>query len=303
MSASDTAPPAVRVRVPASSANLGPGFDVLAVAVDLHLDVIATPFDGRRVVAVGEGAGDVPTGDDNLVWRAVQAFCDAFSVDPPAVTLHCDNAVPLRRGLGSSAAAVVAGLVLARAATATPAADQRLIDLAAGFEGHADNAAAAVLGGIVVAGHGPARRFEPSRNLRPVVCIPDRRASTAAARRLVPGQVGLETMIATVRRSTLVLAGLTGLAAWDPALMRDDVHEPPRLDAMPDSGRLVAAARDAGLGAALSGAGPSVLVVAPAEDHDIGDRVAQLAGPTWRTVPLRWDRAGARAEATTTADA
>lgn len=286
----------VRVRVPASSANLGPGFDVLAAAVDLHIAVLATRFDGRRVVAAGEGTADVPDGDDNLIWQAMCAFCDAHGVAVPQVTLHCDNQIPLQRGLGSSAAAAVAGLALARRLTGTQVGNQVLIDLAAEMEGHADNAAAAVLGGLVVAGGGPARRFEPSRSLRPILCVPDARAATSAARRLLPAGVAMPTVVETVRRSTLVLAGLAGFAAWDPSVMRDAIHEPPRLEAMPGSQHLVDAAREAGFAACLSGAGPAVLVVVPSDDHVTAERLAAIAGDGWRVEPLRWDRAGARVD-------
>jgi homoserine kinase len=286
----------VHVRVPASSANLGPGFDVLAVAIDLPLHVTAVSFNGRRVVATGEGAADVPDGPDNLVWRALVAFCAAHDVPVPDVTLRCDNQIPLERGLGSSAAAAVAGLALARRLTAVPASDHDLIARATAFDGHPDNAAAAVLGGVVVAGERRARRFDPSRSLRPIVCVPAERASTAEARGLVPSRVPLDTMVATARGTALVLAGLTGMNAWDPAVMRDQVHEPPRLRAMPQSGRLVDAVRDAGDAACLSGAGPSVLVVVPADDHGAADRLAALAGDAWQVLPVAWDRAGARVD-------
>lgn len=296
MSAPIAAGHMVHARVPASAANLGPGFDVLAAALDMHIDVLATPYDGRRVIAAGEGTAEVPDGDDNLIWRALCAFCDAHDVAVPYITLHCDNRIPLQRGLGSSAAAVVAGLALARRLTGTAVGDQVLIDLAAELEGHADNAAAAVLGGLVVAGEGTARRFEPARSLRPIVCVPVQRSSTRAARQLLPAGVPVPTMVDTVRRSTLVLAGLAGFAAWDPAVMRDAIHEPPRLDAMPGSRRVVNAARDAGLAACLSGAGPSVLVVVANDDHLTAERLAAIAGDGWRVQPLAWDRAGARVD-------
>jgi homoserine kinase len=286
----------VTVRVPASSANLGPGYDVLGVALDLSLVVEARPFDGRRVAAAGEGEGELPADDDNLVWRAVRAFCDVFGHDVPDVTLHCDNHIPLQRGLGSSSAAAVAGLVVARALCSAPVADQDLIDLATQLEGHADNAAAAVLGGLVVAGPvGPARRFEPARSLRPVVCIPQTRLATSAARALVPTQVPLPTAIASIRRSTLVVAGLSGAASWDPSAMTDDLHEPPRLAAMPASRALIEAARADGHGACLSGAGPSVLVVTSAEDDAVG-RIRELAGHAWTVVGSAWNRTGALVE-------
>lgn len=286
----------VRVRVPASSANLGPGFDVLAVAVDLTLEVTAVPFGGRRIVASGEGADDLEDDDSNLIWRSVVVFCTTHGVDVPDVTLLCDNEIPLERGLGSSAAAAVAGLALARRLTSVRVGNHDLIDHATALEGHADNAAAAVLGGLVVAGDGPARRFEPSRSLRPIVCIPDERSSTSAARGLVPDQVALQTMVHAARGTALVLTGLAGIAAWDPTVMRDTVHEPPRLAAMTGSRRLVHAVRADGYAACLSGAGPSVLVVVAADDHAAIDRVTALAGADWRVVGAGWDRAGARVD-------
>jgi homoserine kinase len=287
----------LHVRVPASSANLGPGFDILAVALDLTLQVRAEPYDGRRVVCAGEGAADLPGNEDNLVWRAVLAFCDAHAVDVPHVTLHCDSQIPLQRGLGSSAAAAVAGVTLASRLTGVTVADPRRIELATTLEGHPDNAAAAVLGGLVVAGpDGTAHRFEPTRGLRPIVCIPEQRASTTAARGLVPPDVPLATTVATARGTALVLAGLAGMSAWDPTVMTDLVAEPPRLAAMSGSRRLIEAARDAGHGACLSGAGPSVLVVVAHDAHDVAGWLGDVAGPGWRVLPVRWDGAGARAE-------
>jgi homoserine kinase len=285
----------VTVRVPASSANLGPGFDVLAVALSLSLVVHARPYDGRRVSAEGEGARDVPDDDGNLIWRSVRAFCDVYGAEMPDISLHCENEIPLARGLGSSSAAAVAGLVVARALTEMPVADQDIIDIATQLEGHADNAAAAVLGGLVVAGPtGRARRFEPTRSLRPVVCIPPDRSSTDETRGLLPSEVPLETMTSTARGTALVLAGLAGLAAWDPAVMVDDVHEPPRLRTMAGSRDVIAAARAAGYGACLSGAGPTVLVIADNDDTEVEAMLQAATGDDWQVEPLRWDRAGAR---------
>lgn len=298
MTADDDAVPRLQVRVPASSANLGPGYDVLAVALDLPLRITATAFDGRHVVASGEGADEVPGDDGNLIWRSIVAFCEVYGADVPEVTLHCDNPIPLERGMGSSAAAVVAGLTLARRLTRVAVGDQEVIDLATQLEGHPDNVAAALLGGLVVAGTtGRSRRFEPTRSLRPLVCVPGQRASTAATRDLVPQHVPLATTVATARRTALVLAGLTGMAGWDPRAMRDDVHEPPRLEAMAGSRALVDAARAAGLGACLSGAGPSVLVIVDDDDRVTAGWLAEIAGDAWRVEELRWDRAGARVDA------
>jgi len=285
------------VRVPASSANLGPGFDVLAVALDLPLVVHAEPYDGHRVVTSGEGAEELPRDDGNLIWQSVRAFCDVYGAQVPEVTLMCENDIPLERGLGSSAAAAVAGLVLARKLTGVAVGDQDVIDLAAQLEGHADNAAAAVLGGLVVAAPtGRARRFDPTRSLRPIVCIPPQRSATSATRGLVPSEVTLENMVGTARRTALVLAGLAGMTAWDPSTMFDEVHEPPRLAAMLESQDLLVAAREAGYGACLSGAGPSVLVITETGDAAAAERLRDVAGADWRIEPLGWDRSGASSD-------
>jgi homoserine kinase len=283
----------VPVEVPASSANLGPGFDALAVALDLRLRVEAVPREERRVVAAGDGADELPAGDDNLIWRALVAFCAWAGVAVPDVSLRSHNAIPLERGLGSSAAAAVAGVVLARALTGAPAADGDLTALAADLEGHPDNAAAAVLGGLVVALDGRARRLTPTPALRPVVCVPTARQSTEAARGLLPAAVPLPDAAANAARAALVVAGLAGALALDPAAMTDVLHEPVRLAAMPATGRLVRALRDEGVAACLSGSGPTVLAVVPARDDDAVAAVSAAAGDGWAVTATRWNHAGA----------
>ncbi|HWB71644.1 MAG TPA: hypothetical protein VG452_05455 [Egibacteraceae bacterium] len=175
----------------------------------------------------------------------------------------------MERGLGSSAAAAVAGLALGRALTGGGGRDQDLVDLAGQLEGHADNAAAAVLGGLTVCLGGRAVRLEPSDGLRPLLCVPASRQSTAVARSLLPDTVALAEAAANGARAAMVLAGLCGAAAWEPAAMTDALHEPARLAAMPGSGALVAALRDAGIASCLSGA------------------------DGFQVRPSRWDRAGA----------
>ncbi|MPZ88021.1 MAG: homoserine kinase [Nitriliruptorales bacterium] len=283
----------VGVQVPASSANLGPGFDALAVALDLPLIAWTTDREERRVLAEGEGADELPAGEENLVWRALVAYCDWAGTPPPEISVRVRSAIPLQRGLGSSAAAAVAGAALARAFTGGGGGDQDLIDLAAALEGHADNAAAAVLGGLCVVVDGCAHRLEPSETLRPIACIPTARQSTEAARGLLPDEIPLGEAAANAARTATVLAGLSGTMAWRPEAMRDILHEPPRLAAMVASGALVEAVRSVGLGACLSGAGPSVLVIAPAGNGEAASLVARLAGPDWMVRSLRWDRAGA----------
>lgn len=284
---------AVGIEVPASSANLGPGFDAFAVALDVHLLVWTVPREEQRVLAEGEGAGELPADDANLVWQALLAYCERFDAPVPDVSLRTRNDIPLERGMGSSAAAAVAGVALARALTRAGGRNADLIDLAAGFEGHADNAAAAVLGGVIVAVDGTARRLEPIDDLRPVVCVPQGRQSTAEARGLLPQEVPLRVAATNAARAAVVLAGLTGGMAWDPAAMVDALHEPSRLQAMAPSGALVQALREGGIGACLSGAGPSVLAIVPRRDADAARRIAELAGEGWQVRPADWDRAGA----------
>ena len=287
-------PPAeisLRVEVPATSANLGPGFDALAAALDLRLVVHTTARGPDRVTTQGEGAGELATGDDNLVWRALAEWCRRNGAAPPDVSLLVNNPIPLERGLGSSAAAAVAGLALGRAITGGD--DAAVIAAASELEGHPDNAAAAVLGGLVCVVDGRALRLEPTEALRPVVCIPAGRQSTAAARALLPPTVPLADAAANGARTAAVLAGLAGVASFDPAAMRDVLHEPPRFSAMPATGHLVTLLREMGIAACLSGAGPAVLAVVPSRDDAEVGRIRVAAGDEWHVLGCGWDRAGA----------
>jgi homoserine kinase len=282
-----------RVEVPASSANLGPGFDAFAVALDVTLVVETTALGERRVVAQGDGAAELPADEGNLIWRAFAAYCDWAGVATPEVGLRTRNDIPLERGMGSSAAAAVAGVALARAVTGGGGRDADLVRLAATLEGHADNAAAAVLGGLCVVVDGTPHRLEPTDALRPVVCVPRSRQSTTEARGLLPEKVAHADAAANGARAAVVLAGLAGAMAFDPAAMTDVLHEPPRLAAMGETGRLVAALRGDGFAACLSGAGPTVLAVVPNGDDTVLDRVRACAGEEFDVRGLRWHRSGA----------
>jgi homoserine kinase len=283
------------VEVPASCANLGPGFDAFAAAVDIYLNAWTEPRGEVRVRCEGQGADELACSEDNLVWRCFVAYCERFGADVPDVSLRVRSDIPLERGLGSSAAAAVAGVALGRAATRAGGSDHDLIDLAARLEGHPDNAAAAVLGGIVACGAGRAKRFEPAPGLRPVVCVPRSRQSTAAARGILPADVPLADAARNAGRAALVLAGLTGGCAFDPAQMVDELHEPARLRAMPETGALVGRLRAEGYAACLSGAGPTVLAVVGARDAAALAAVCAAAGDGWDVRPSDWNRAGVTA--------
>jgi len=281
------------VRVPATSANLGAGFDAFGVALSLHLTAQLVPRGELRVSTTGEGEGEVATGDDNLVWRSLVLACERFGAAVPDASIAVDSAVPLERGLGSSSAAIVAGVALARSVSPTRVADADLVRLAAEIEGHPDNVAAAVLGGVVVvavddAGELVLRRAQPHPRLRPVAFIARGRQATSAARAVLPDSLSREDAATDVARGAHVLAALVGVWPADPRLSGDRLHEPPRLAAAPDTAALLASLRDRGVHAWLSGAGPSVLAAVPTRDATPDD--AATSGVDVR--PLTWDRAG-----------
>jgi homoserine kinase len=255
----------VRVRVPASTANLGPGFDALGMALGLYDTVEATAAgDGVRVEVTGEGAGAVPTDERHLVARALRAGVDALGVELPGVVLRCHNAIPHARGLGSSAAAIVAG-VAAAYGLAGKEPDEHALQLAAEFEGHADNAAASLYGGLVLAwSEGPryrAVRLEPHPGLAPVVLIPDTESATSVTRGLLPGNVPHHDAAFVAGRGALAVHALTTRPDLLLPATEDRLHQDYREPAWPDTMRMVRELRDNGVAATVSGAGPTVLAL------------------------------------------
>lgn len=284
-----------RVRVPATTANLGPGFDSFGVALDLYLDARAVPPGDHRIVPSGEGADHVPTGDDNLLWESLVAFCVRHHVGVPDVTVEVDNAIPLARGLGSSSAAIVAGIGLARVLTGVAVTDVSAVALAAEIEGHPDNVAPAVIGGFVVCGAGDdgelvVRTACPSARLRPVVFIPAEQQLTSEARAVLPETLGRTDVATQAARAGLVAGAIAGLWPPIPTAAGDRLHEPPRLGVMGPSSDLLGALRAAGVHAWLSGAGPSVAAVVAAGEVET---LVGLAPDAWTPRACRWDRAGA----------
>ncbi|GAA1308255.1 homoserine kinase [Saccharothrix xinjiangensis] len=255
----------VRVRVPASTANLGSGFDALGMALGLHdeLDFEVVPG-GLEVVVGGEGAADVPTDERHLVVRAFRAAADHLGLDVPGLRLTCRNAIPHARGLGSSAAAIVAGVAAAHG-LAGRELDTTALQLAAEFEGHADNVAASMFGGVVIAWTEGDRyravRVDPHPGVSPVVLVPAEESSTRTTRGLLPPEVPHGDAAFAASRSALAVHALS----VDPSLLvsalDDRLHEPYREPAWPATSRLVRALREAGVAAAVSGAGPTVLAL------------------------------------------
>lgn len=272
--------------VAASSANLGPGFDSLGLALALYDEIVVETTSGETTVTVeGEGQGQVPTGGDNLVAVAIRRGLQAAGVQAHGLKVHCRNMIPHSRGLGSSAAAVVGGLAAANALVAqtdlAPLTPPQLIQLSGEFEGHPDNASASVLGGAVVswtqtdaAGAGmdvgalsyfaAPLRLHPDIRLFPG--IPEVRSSTAETRVLLPAQVSHEAARFNVSRAALLVLALTERPDLLMAATEDQLHQPQRGPAMPDSARYLQLLRRYGVAAVLSGAGPSVLALTDGAD-------------------------------------
>jgi homoserine kinase len=289
----------VAVRVPATSANLGPGFDAMGLALAHYDDLEVRALGSSEVVveATGEGADEVPTGEDHLVVRALRTALDHVGAPQVGVHLRCHNRIPHGRGMGSSAAAVVAGLLAARMLVADPAAldDTVVLELATRMEGHPDNAAPALLGGATVAwtgAKGPRATVLPLHpDLVPVVLVPDVQCATRKARGVLPAQVPHEDAAFTAGRAALLVQALCHRPdlLWDATA--DRLHQDHRASVMPRTWELVQALRDAGSAAVVSGAGPSVLVLEQAPDGDRGAQVRAAVlgapGPDGRT-PAGW---------------
>ena len=263
------------VEVPASTANLGAGYDCLGLALDLQnrieVEVRGWSRGAIELTVVGEGQGELPEDRENRFVAGLEAaLVEARGPLPEGVgwRVEMQNAIPLSRGLGSSAAATVAGVVAGNALAGEPLTSADLLRLATAVEGHPDNAAAALLGGFTVAadlgGSVEALRFDAPRDLRAVLFIPERRLSTTDMRKALPAKVPLADAVANLGR---VAIGVAGIATGRTDLLReltvDRLHEPYRASVFPELTRLVTAARDAGaLGACLSGAGSTIAAFA-----------------------------------------
>lgn len=291
------------VQVPATTANLGPGFDALGAAVTLHLHARTLPAAAYpvRVTTSGEGAGDVPEGDDNLLWRSFVRFCDETGRPVPDVCIRVSNAIPLERGLGSSSAAIVAGLGLARAVTGAEVGDLELARIADAIEGHPDNVVPAILGGLTASvvdddGRLVVRRVAPHPRLRPVALVPSARQRTDEARDALPDGLPRADVAREAARAGHVVGGLAGLWPVAPTAATDLLHEPPRLEVMSATGRVVRDLRSAGVHAWLSGAGPSVAAAVPAVDDGSLATVREVAERhDVRLHELDWDLRGLHA--------
>lgn len=289
---------AIHVRVPATSANLGPGFDAFGLALGWYDDVVARVADEGLVIDVAGEGEELPRDEKHLVVRAMRATFDRLGGQPHGLELACANRIPHGRGLGSSAAAIVAGVSLAHALVV--GADDRMssadvLALAADLEGHPDNVAACLLGGVTVAWsdtgtHAVRRDCDPS--IHPVVFVPNATSSTKRTRRLLPDTVPHADAAFCAGRAALLISALTGNPEALFAATEDRLHQQYRAPAMPKSAELMTRLRAAGLAAVISGAGPTVLVLA----RDQVEVAAALAAapPRWLAQELPVDSAGAQ---------
>ncbi|HLW17100.1 MAG TPA: homoserine kinase [Actinomycetota bacterium] len=282
---------AVVVRVPATIANLGPGFDTLGLALSWHNEVrVERTPGGSSISATGPGAESLPRDETNLVARALRSMLGDVSLSVNQII-----AISNGRGFGSSAAAVVAGLVAGRALAGSKDTDEQLLEKAIALEGHADNVAPCLLGGITVSTDRSTIRLEPPASIRPLVCVAPNAMQTKTARAALPKEITRSDAVANVGRAALLVAALTeGRSDVLMDATEDRLHQPARFELMPDSGALVLALRTKGMAAFLSGAGPSVAALVDANTAEEALKTARGSAPDgWEVRLESFDPEGA----------
>ena len=292
----------VQVKVPATSANLGPGFDTLGMALSFYdeLQVEAIAGSGITVEVHGEGAGEVPTDGSNLVAKTIAFVFQRFGQTLPGLHLVAHNNIPHGRGMGSSGAAVVSGIMAAKGLLdgIVEISSDDLLDIATEIEGHPDNVAPALFGGLTIAWEdesGPHhKKLFVHRGVSPLELVPSFKMSTALARSLQPDSVPHDDAVFNVSRSALLIAALTQSPELLLAATEDRLHQDYRAEAMPETDKLIREMRANGHAAVVSGAGPSVLVLAsdPAERLEAAKLAAEKY-PQWQPLLLAVDFKGA----------
>ena len=269
-----------RVRIPATTANCGPGFDTLGIACTLYNEVLLEMTETPNQIEIrvtGDGADSLPVNDRNLVLRSVRAVFEKAGKQPAGIRLVLSNNIPLSRGLGSSSAAIVGGVVAANAVLGGKFSPEELLDLATKLEGHPDNVAPALLGGFtisVMAGEKvTCLRLPLPQELKLVVCIPEFRLSTHKARQAIPAMVPHKDAVYNVSRTALLVGALTsGKLEHLGEALNDKLHQPYRAPLIPGMPEVFAAGLAAGaLGVAMSGAGPSLMAYTTEGPQAVGE--------------------------------
>jgi homoserine kinase len=257
--------PRILVKVPASTANLGPGFDTLGMALSLFEWIEMQAASETTITAYGEGMEGIPADKTNLIYKVAQLVFEEAGVSVPelSISMYCD--IPLTRGLGSSASAIIGSLVAANALIGSPLSDDKLFQIATNLEGHPDNVGASLFGGIVVSAWDGEQadyvRIEPHPQLETLVAIPSFQLSTEKARHALPKTLSMADAVFNVGRSSLLVAALSaGRLDMISTAMRDRLHQPYRTPLIPGMSTILSQACENGaLGAALSGAGPTII--------------------------------------------
>ena len=293
----------VTVRVPATTANLGPGFDTLGLALSLYDELTVTVRDapGATVEVIGVGADEVPTDESNLVVTAIAYTFVAYSQPLPGLDLVARNNIPHGRGLGSSGAAIVSGIMAAKGLLhgIVDIDSSALLALATALEGHPDNVAPALFGGLTIAwttDAGPQhKKLIVHRGVSPLIAVPESTMSTELARSLRPASVPHEDAIFNVSRSALLIAALIQSPELLLAATEDKLHQSYRAAAMPETESLILELRSHGLPAVVSGAGPSILVLCsdPAQRLAAAELIGARRGSPWQSLLLAVDFKGA----------
>jgi homoserine kinase len=292
---------AVTLRVPASSANLGPGFDALGLALGVYLECRFRRSDSLRITVTGRDAESIPTTQDNLIWQTALTVAADVGETLPPVDLAIENGIPLGKGLGSSAAALTAGVVIADHLLGLRWKKSRILDAAAKIEGHPDNVAACVLGSIVTSaidsgGVAHAVRLELHERYDVAIVVPDFILPTSKARAVLPDGYNREDAIFNVQRAALLVAALaTGATAAFPTALEDRMHQPYRACLVPGLEQALKLRAPGLLGCALSGAGPSIVVFFERGNEDVCDLVCQifaLQGHKAEVIPAQIARDG-----------
>lgn len=271
----------ITVKVPATSANLGPGFDTLGLALDLWNTSTFEFADDFTVYVEGEGKGKLTQGKNNLIIRAAQKLADHVGRQLHPFIVRCDNHIPTGSGLGSSAAATLTGLLAANALTDANVSNDVILDIATEIEGHPDNVAPALLGGLVVSTQSETRVIARKLSVTPIhatVVLPDFHFPTKEARNSLPKKVELKDAVHNISRAVLVTEAFrTGDLTLLGEAMDDRLHQPYRLELIPGARSAMQAARQAGAAAvALSGAGPSLIALSSQAEPGIGEAMKRV---------------------------
>ncbi len=268
----------VTVRVPGTTANCGPAFDAVGIACSIYneIELTLSSFGEPTIHILGQGNGQIPRDDRNIALQAVKMVLERIGWPAQAITLTLTNNIPLARGLGSSAAAIVGGLFAANAATGNRLTNQDLLDMATAMEGHPDNVAPALLGGICLSvTHSSGVQcltFSPPTELKLIVAVPDFTLSTKISREVLPESVFIKDAVFNISRTALLVGALArGELAYLSYALEDKLHQPYRQKLIPGMEQVFAAAKEQGaLGVTISGAGPALMAYATKNADTIG---------------------------------